>query len=57
MLGMAILGISHYSEYGLSSTLSTYSTLIVIVLRNYDDAFSIIDFHLFYDGVVYIQIK
>ena len=31
--------ISHYSEYVLSSTLSIYSTLIAIVLKEYDDAF------------------
>ena len=28
--------ISHYSEYVLSSTLSIYSTLIAIVLRDFD---------------------
>ena len=31
--------ISHYSEYVVSSTLSIYSTLIAIVLRDYDAAF------------------
>ena len=31
--------ISHFSEYELSSTLSIYSTLIAIVLRDYDAAF------------------
>ena len=31
--------ISHYSEYVVSSTLSIYSTLIGIVLRDYDAAF------------------
>ena len=31
--------ISHFSEYILSSTLSIYSTLIAIVLRDYDAAF------------------
>ena len=31
--------ISHYSEYVLSSTLSIYSTLIAIVLRDYDAAY------------------
>ena len=31
--------ITHYSEYVLSSTLSIYSTLIAIVLRDYDAAF------------------
>ena len=38
--GVLMLGhghISHYSEYVLSSTLSIYSTLIAIVLRD-DDA-------------------
>ena len=30
---------SHFSEYVLSSTLSIYSTLISIVLRDYDAAF------------------
>ena len=29
---------SHYSEYVLSSTLSIYSTLIAIVLMDYDAA-------------------
>ena len=31
--------ISHYSEYVLSSILSIYSTLIAIVLMDYDAAF------------------
>ena len=31
--------ICHYSEYVLSSTLSIYSTLIAIVLRDNDAAF------------------
>ena len=31
--------ISQYSEYVLSSTRSIYSTLIAIVLRDYDAAF------------------
>ena len=45
--------ISHFSEYVLSSTLSIYSTLIAIVLSDYDAAFdTIVDFHLFYDGVL-----
>ena len=49
--------ISHYSEYVLSSTLSIYSTLIAIVLRDYDAAFRYhSDFHLFYDWAVDIQI-
>ena len=30
---------SHFSEYVLSSTISIYSTLIDIVLRDYDAAF------------------
>ena len=40
--GVPVLGrdhISHYSEYVLSCTLSIYSTLIAIVLRDYDAAF------------------
>ena len=42
--GVLTLGrghISHYSEYVhvVSSTLSMYSTLIAIVLRDYDGAF------------------
>ena len=49
--------ICHYSEYALSSTLSIYSTLIAIVLRDYDAvSYTIIDFHLFYDRAVDIQI-
>ena len=44
---------SHYSEYVVSSTPSIYSTLIAIVLR---DFYTILDFHLFYDGAVDIQI-
>ena len=49
--------ISHYSEYVLSSTLSIYSALIAIVLRNYDANFYIIiDFYSFFDGAVDIQI-
>ena len=31
--------INHFSEYVLSYTLSIYSTLIAIVLRDYDAAF------------------
>ena len=53
--GVLMLGfghISHYSEYVLSSTLSIYSTLIAIVLLSD----TIVDFHLFYDGAVDIQI-
>ena len=30
--------LSHYSEYAVSSTLSIYSTLIAIVLRDYHAA-------------------
>ena len=39
--GVLMLGRGHisYSEYVLSSTLSIYSTLIAIVLRDYDAAF------------------
>ena len=41
--GVLMLGcghISHYTEYiFISSTLSKYSTLIAIVLRDYDAAF------------------
>ena len=50
-----VLGCGHmsYSEYVLSSTPSIYSTLIAIVLR---DFYTILDFHLFYDGAVDIQI-
>ena len=49
--------ISHFSGYVLSSTLSIYSTLIAIVLRDYDAAFRYHSwFSLFYDGAVDIQI-
>ena len=40
--GVLMLGrghISHFSEYVLSSTLSIYSTLIAIMLRDYDAPF------------------
>ena len=40
--GVLMLGrghISHYSEFVVSSTLSIYSTLVAIVLRDYDAAF------------------
>ena len=40
--GVLILGrghINHYSEFVLSSTLSIYSTLIAIVLSDYDVVF------------------
>ena len=40
--GVLMLGrgrISHFSKYVLSSTLSIYSTLIAIMLRDYDAAF------------------
>ena len=58
MLGLAIYNISHYSEYVLSSTLSIYSALIALVLRDYDAAylFHCWFFYLCYDGVVDIQI-
>ena len=42
MTEVLILGrghISYFSEYVLSSTLLIYSTLIAIVLRDYDAAF------------------
>ena len=49
--------ISHYSEYALSSTLSIYITLIAIVLWNIMlFSHAIVDFHLFYDGAVDMQI-
>ena len=47
--------LSHYSEYVVSSTLSIYSTLLcqgIMMLLSY----TIVDFHLFYDGAVDIQI-
>ena len=40
--GVLMLGhghISHYSEYVVTSTLSMYSTLVAIVLRDHDAAF------------------
>ena len=49
--------ISHFSEYVVSSTLSIYSTLIAVVLRDYDAlSYTIVDFHLFYDRAADIQI-
>ena len=56
--GVLMLGcghISHYSEYGVhvSSILSIQSTLVAIVMRV---SYTIVDFHLFYDGAVYIKI-
>ena len=46
-----------HSEYVLSTSLSIYFTLIVIVLKNYNAAFlSIGDFYLFYNGAVDMQI-
>ena len=55
MLGRGFIG--HYSEYALSSTLSIYITLIVIVLRKYNAAsYAIVDFHLLYDGAADMQI-
>ena len=58
--GVLMLGhghISHYSECVVSSTLSIYSTLIVLrlgimMLLSY----TIVDFHLFYDGAIDTQI-
>ena len=60
--GVLVLGrglISHYSEYVLSFSLSIYSTLIAIVLRDYDAAllYTIVDFHLFYDGLLIYKYK
>ena len=51
--------ISHCSEYVLSSTLSIYSILIAIVLRDYDTDFlyHCCFFFLFYDEVFDMQIK
>ena len=47
----------HYSEYALSSTLSIYSTLIAIVLRDSHTAFLChVYFYLFSDGAVDMQI-
>ena len=47
---------SHYSEYVLYSTVSLYSTLISIVLMDYNAlSYAIDDFYLFYDGAVDIQ--
>ena len=58
--GVLMLGrghISHYIEYALSSTLSIYSTLIAFALSDMMLlSYTIIVFHLFYDGAVYIQI-
>ena len=45
--------ISHYSEYEVSSTLSIYSTLVAIMMLL---SYTVVDFHLFYDGSVDIQI-
>ena len=45
--------ISHYSEYALTSTVSIYSTLIAIVLR---DAYAIVDFYLFFVWAIDMQI-
>ena len=39
MLGCGHISHSEYSEYVVSFTLSIYSTLVAIVLRNYDAAF------------------
>ena len=58
--GVLMLGrshISYYSEYVLSSNLSIYSTLIAIVLGIMMLlSYTMVDFHLFYDGAVDIQI-
>ena len=40
--GVLLLGrgcVSHYSEYALSSTLSIYSSLIAIILKDYNVGF------------------
>ena len=39
VLGLGHAHISHYSKYVISSTLSIYSSLIAIVLRDYDADF------------------
>ena len=55
-VGVLMLGhdhISHYSEYVVSSTLSIYSTLVAIMMLL---SYTIVDFHLFFDGTVDIQI-
>ena len=59
--GVLVLGRGHirhyYSEYALSSTLSIYSTLIAIVLRDYNAFFyAIVEFYLFYDGDIDMHI-
>ena len=54
--GVLMLGrghISYYNEYVVSSTLSIYSTSIAIMMLL---TYSIVVFHLFYDGAVEIQI-
>ena len=45
--------ISHFNEYVVSSILSIYSTLVAIMMLL---SYTIVDFHLFYDGTVDIQI-
>ena len=61
--GVLVLGrghIRHFSEYALSSTISIYSTLIVIVLWDYTAVFLchcvIVEFYLFYYGADDMQI-
>ena len=52
--GGLVLGcgyITHYIEYALSSTLSIYITLIVLMLLSY----ATVDFYLFYDGAADMQ--
>ena len=54
--GFLMLGlghISHYSDNVVSSTLLIYRTLVAIMMLL---SYTIIDFHLFYDGTVDIQI-
>ena len=54
--GVLMLGrghISHYSEYVVSSYLSIYSTLTAVMMLF---SYTIVDFHLFYDWAIDIQI-
>ena len=60
--GVLLLGFgqrSHYSDYALSSTLSIYSTLIAIVLRDYNAAFlcnCLFSFILWWDVDMHIPV-
>ena len=50
--------LSHYSEYALYSTPSTYNTLFVVVLKNIMlFSCAIVHFYLFYNGAVYANIS